>query len=244
MKWIAQDNIANDYFSICKEVVSTNNYRDFKKDSRYNNIVGMSNISQLEYWINIHKNNNAVLFNIESIRKNDISEPSEIIKTELGMISPSTMRYINTSLEILKYLEISGCNDVLEIGIGYGGLAYILNHFIDIRIFKFVDLDFVKDLADSYLRRIGFDKHVKDHDGKSDLLISEFCFSEFDDTYMERMYDLYFTKTSKFYLVMNLHDMSRKQYWKNKLSELFDVTEYSENPITQWPNYIWCGIRK
>ena len=243
MKWIAPDAIANDYFSICNEVIHSNDFGMFKRDTRYNNIVGMSTHQQLIYWIDLYRNDLDVNKNLNSIKKNDISMPPGMTNTDFGFISPSTMRYVNTSKEIMKYLGPFENIDVLEIGVGYGGLAYVLSHFIEMNTYKSVDLDFVQKLADIYLKNLGFSKHTPHHDGISDLLISEFCFSEFDDGYMNSLFESYFTKTKNFYLVMNLHDSYRKNYWKDKLSELFTVVEYQENPTTQWPNYVWCGTK-
>lgn len=239
--WLAEKSISDDYFNFVSECVNNKNISNFKSDYRYNRIVGMSNKSQFVVWDDFFKD--ISIDNIDELKKNDISIAPEIYNSKkFGNISSSTLRYIYTAYDIkTKFKKL---NSVVEIGIGYGGLCYILSNFIDIKEYKFVDVDIVKEFASLYLDSLDIKNYKIDHDGISDLLISEFCFSEFDDDMMKKFYDDYITKTNSIYLVMNLHDETRKQYWKTLLSNDFDLKEIDEFPKTQWPNYVWFGNRK
>lgn len=241
MKWEADKTISERYFDFVTNCVETKNTTSFKQSSDYNNIVGMSNKQQFDVWDEFFKENK--ISDIEYYKRNDISRPSEMyLSNNFEEISPSTMRYLYTAYDISNTFK--NIKDVLEIGIGYGGLCYILSKMLNVNKYKLVDVDVVKQFADMYLNNLHNKTHMTEHDGVSDLLISEFCFSEFDDEYMENFYQTYFTKTKNIYLVMNLHDINRKQFWKDRIEQDFNLVEKDEFPKTQWPNYVWYGSRR
>lgn len=239
--WLADRLISDDYFNFVNECVEKKNISNFKTDQRYNRIVGMSNKSQFDVWDEFFKD--IMLNNIEECKRNDISITPEIyMSNKFGNISSSTLRYMYTSYDITN--KFTNIKSVLEIGIGYGGLCYILSQFMNLVEYKLVDVEIVKKFAGLYLDSLNIDNYKINHDGESDLLISEFCFSEFSDDMMMEFYNKYISKTKNIYLVMNLHDEHRKLYWKNILSNKFNLFEIDEFPKTQWTNYIWYGSIK
>jgi hypothetical protein len=69
MTWIAeQHNTSELYFDCVRETIKTKDFGNMKKDSRYCNVVGMSNESQVRFWEELYKNNETLLTNLDKIK--------------------------------------------------------------------------------------------------------------------------------------------------------------------------------
>jgi hypothetical protein len=119
-----------------------------------------------------------------------------------------------------------------------------MNKYFNIKSYTLIDLPNVQSLADKYLSRLNINTQTKIVPDEIDLFVSEFCLSEFDDVGIYNFYEQYILKSKRIYLVMNLHELDRKDKFVDTVSNDFDISIADEYPKTHWPNYIIKGTRK
>ena len=246
--WLANENWSTNYFSIVDQAIENEEiFSTFKSNKSYNGIVGMSFPWQADIWIDyIKKNKPAVLENIKKYSLNDtLGGPENLMYiTDDILISPNTLRYINTAIDIENFFRFDKKINVCELGVGYGGLSYIMNCHFDIGSYCLVDTPNVQKLSQKYLTLLGIKTATTDFKKEVDLFVSEFCLSEFDDLEMYRFYEEYIINSKHIYLTMNLHEEDRKEKFLNRLGQDFNFELSEEFPKTQWPNYIVRGSKK
>lgn len=241
--WNADPSLQVKYIECCKECLSIEGvFSNFKRDTRYNNIVGMSYDylgHQLDKYLSQDK---TLLAKADIFRKNDSLGSPEVFNFEnFGIMSPRTLHHISGVKELKERVGELNNKNILEVGVGFGGLAYIINCFWQLNSYTLIDLPEPTKLAKKCLYKLGVNNILTEPPEVVDLAISEFCFSEFDDNQMMEIYVKYFKGAKSLYLLMNLHDETRKNYWKNIISTDFQLTEYEEFPKSHWPNYVWIG---
>ena len=296
--WTAPASATLTYSHVINQcLVSEEVFDGFKRNSVYNSIVGMASDWQAEVWYNNIKENFPSIFNrLEEFKHNDtVGDPEVWDSKESGLISSSTLRYLHTVCDIKTHFGSMNDKNVVEIGVGYGGLCYMLHTYYKLRNYHLVDLDNAILLVRKYLKRLGMHKsisfetehihpdmpadctlHTKIHGNNEDLLlhkkngfaptsdevagrggigtgdygveydlaISEFCLSEMDDDGIDEYYNKYLVASKQIYLMMNLHDETRKKKCINKIEKDFDIEILDEFPVTDWPNYIIVGNKK
>ena len=102
---------------------------------------------------------------------------------EIGRVSPTTLRYIATALDIGDEFSLTGDEFVAEVGVGYGGQASVINRIFGNKKYCAFDLPQVLDLSSRYIFETNplFRFEIGDlanQTGKFDLLISNYAFSE------------------------------------------------------------------
>ena len=132
--WNVPDINAINYFSFVDEILTNDDlFATFKENPNYNAIVGMSCETEGEWFANNLKDDNSINLKIEEFKKNDsIGEPAVFDSKEYGFISPNTLRYLNSLQNIQKYIGSLHKKNIVEVGIGYGGLCYILSTFYNL----------------------------------------------------------------------------------------------------------------
>ena len=243
--WLADSKISSDYNNIVNEaLVNENCFTNFKSDPRYTSIVGMSRIWQAHVWMdNIKKNHSDFYNKIGVFLQNDKYGSPKLWRSDDGvLISPNTLRLINSLIEIESWFGFKETPiRIAELGVGYGGLSFILNSYYNIVSYSLLDLPNVYRLADKYLNLLGINKHNDSFIENTDLFISEWCLSEFDDQDILMFYNKYVLKSKNVYLQMNLHDEERKSRFLNMISVDFDIEVKNEYPKTEWDNYVIFG---
>lgn len=245
--WLAPDYIAKNYSSSVDEAINNEySFLNFKSNPSYNSIVGMSLHWQGEFWYEYIKTNRKdILENLRKYSLNDSIGNPILLKTEEGIsISPNTLRYINTAIEIEDFFKFDKKINVSELGVGYGGLCYVMNCHFDISNYGLIDLPNVQDLTLKYLDRLNTKNVQKGFIEDNDLFISEFCLSEFDDKEIYEFYEKYVINSKNIYLHMNLHEEDRKNRFLDRLKSDFNFEIFDEFPKTQWPNYVIKGSIK
>lgn len=135
----------------------------------------------------------------ELVHMNDkLGKPIKSEYDYFGSISPTNLRYIYHSFTILNYMKKLGLETVpiIEIGGGYGGLSYYIHNLsklfnINIETYTIFDLPIVSVLQKKYLQLFNIDINIGYFNNISNLssnsfLISNYAFSELDDTYREK----------------------------------------------------------
>lgn len=244
--WLASNDTQNRYItSVNNAINNDDDFKTFKSNNNYNCIVGMSENWQAPLFLDFIKNNNPLIFNkINDFKINDfIGSPTMWKSPDNYEISPNTLRYIKTLVDLENNFGSLNNFNIIELGVGYGGLACIINSNFEIKNYVLVDLPIVQQLAQKYLSNLNIGSTITKLD-KYDLFISEFCLSEFDDESIYDFYDEFIIKSDRVYLTMNLHNEIRKDRFINKIKEDFNIMIIDEYPKTNWPNYIIIGTKK
>lgn len=187
---------------------------------------------------------------VELNRQNDMfGGPITFNYLGYGRVSPTTLRYISTALEISNHFTVSSKTSVIEIGCGYGGQAAILNRMFGIKEYCCFDLPPVLELVDAYLQGIQSDlaiKHGKLGETKEtwDLAVSNYAFSELSHDLQFKYLSEVLSKCSSGFMIMNsgVTNKTGRSFGKMNLEEireflpLLEVIE--ENPLTGPDNYV------
>ncbi len=275
--WTVETGVFLNYVhAVNKCLISESCFSSFKRDAGYNSIVGMAREWQAEIWFNNIKENFPAIFKrLDDFKHNDsVGEPELWDSKEAGLISPSTLRYLHTLCDIQKHFGLLDNKTVVEIGIGYVGLCYMLHTYYQLENYHLVDLENVVTFARKYLNSLNMNKSISFEcpykpveipdefrietktsnnceevmavkgDSSYDLAISEFCLSEMDDEGIDDYCEKFLFTSENIYLLMNLHDEKRKNRCINKIQEVFDVELLPEFPESEWPNYVVVGKKK
>lgn len=141
---------------------------------------------------------------------NNVGSPQKHSYRSIGRFSPTLLRYLKvfSDLELL-FGPLRGLR-CIEIGIGFGGQAAILNLLGEVEEIQLYDLPPVLDLAEKFLKRAGTSASTLFLDGTNppitrpaDLLISNYAFSELTRavqlTYLENV----IARASRGYITWN-----------------------------------------
>lgn len=126
--------------------------------------------------------------------------------------SPTTIRYIYHSLVILNYYKNTSCENIVEVGCGYGGLCLAINFFsqilyIKIKEYNLIDLPepckLIKGYLDLHKDNIHTDIkiHLSETYGENIttpnlFFISNYCYTEIDKEYNKMYSEKILSKTS------------------------------------------------
>jgi len=249
-QWDVNRIIVNHYSDIVDDAINNEStFKNFKRNSKYNSIVGMCNELQAKKWLErAEKEFPQIIESIDTFKKNDtIGNPGLWDSKKYGMISSDTMHRINTLCDIEKYFGGLNNKNVVEIGVGYGGLCFVLSSFYDIKSYELVDLDNVVALSKKYLTAL----NVEANSGETedfDLTISEFCIAELDNKGISDYYQRYIQKSKSIYLMMNPvpHKWPEKRLsdFHDILTEDFEIEIHEEFPKMVDFNYLIIGHKK
>lgn len=245
MSWNAPKDTAERYYAIVDKILTDEGaFSKFKSLDDYNSIVGMSLPYQAPLFMERIKKCPSILEKMDDFKKNDIYGNPTIIDIEGHKISPNTLRHMATIADIEKYIGNIDNMSVSELGVGYGGLAYVLNTYYKPSSYHLIDLPQVQQLASKYLDKLEVKVSIDTPPESVDLFISEFCLSEFYDEQLYKFYNQYVKNAKNVYLMMNLIDETRKQKFIDTMNEDFNLRIIPETHGTNYPCYIIIGKKE
>ena len=188
---------------------------------------------------------------IEGNKANDLfGNPYEYQYPGVGRVSPTTLRYISTAIDIFETIRLNKESVVAEIGVGYGGQAAILERMYGIRNYSAFDLPSVIQLSNVYLNNVnsklkftssGFSS---DKNTTWDVVISNYAFSELHRDLQLSYIEHVIAKSKSGYMIMNSGRSNITGRSEGKLS-LNEIRNYIPNlqvkeevPLTGPDNYI------
>lgn len=257
--WVVSQTSINNYVQSCKDFVENDElFRNFKQDPRYTPI--LEHLSRYEsdmYISEIEENESKDLLTesiLKSVKENDIyGNPTIFNYDKYGDISPTTLRYIKNSLDILNYFgKESEYDNILEIGGGYGGLCKVFSSFIKFKNYHLVDLSEVSSLSKKYLNK--FDDisskitYINTENvpsiGELDLVISNYSFSECSEEYQKLYYENFIKNSKKFYMVYNNfeNNLNLDQFINLAFDDFTIYVEYETRKTHT--NHILYGTKK
>lgn len=243
-QWIINKDIEKNYLQCCLDCVNDEKvFKNFKQDERYLNILEHVSYDNSICLINEIGNIENIITKdiLDKIKENDsIGNPSKYFYDFFGEISPSTIRYIKNSVDIVK--NFTNVNNIVEIGGGYGGLCKTLYSIITPRCYTIIDLYEPLLLAIKYLKCFNIDIKTKssneefDFSENIDLVISNYAFSELNKPLQEKYINEVLLKSNNFYVIYNnIHsqgmsfnefEANMKQHFKLQVFE-----DYEKNKI-------------
>lgn len=188
---------------------------------------------------------------IEKNKANDLfGNPYEYQYPGVGRVSPTTLRYISTAIDIFEIIRLNKESVVAEIGVGYGGQAAILERMYGIRNYSAFDLPSVIQLSNVYLNSVNskfkFTSSGLSSDKNTtwDVVISNYAFSELHRDLQLSYIEHVITKSKSGYMIMNSGRSNITGRSEGKLS-LNEIRNYIPNlqvkeevPLTGPDNYI------
>lgn len=175
------------YPSFCLAAATDNNlYKNFRRTPIYVNV-----LEHVSYEIGreclriITKEYPHLMSLMDSFKKNDaIGNPNTGYYSEVGVIAPTTLRYIKIAGDIQKQFGNLDNATVIEIGGGFGGQCKILSDMYKFKRYIIVDLPGPLALTKRFLQ----EQNVQNVEfvcpdqisqiGTSDLVISNYAYSE------------------------------------------------------------------
>lgn len=230
---------------------SYKNFMKFKKDQRYQAILEHVTESQGQKYLDIIKRDNPNFLRIESLKKNDLIGGGSLFEyDEVGLIGPTTLRYIKVASDLKKIFGADLSGRIAEIGVGYGGQLLVSDNYFKFEQYDLFDLPPVLNLVERYL-----ESHVLNCAYQTltlnqcngqidyDLVISNYAFSELPSN-LQRMYiKKILSKSKRGYLTMN-SGVSNSAFQDDKLtieelkSLLPNIKIIPEDPVTHINNYV------
>ncbi|QWD89140.1 putative sugar O-methyltransferase [Polynucleobacter sp. MWH-CaK5] len=238
-------------YAVQRAVKSYKYFSTFKQDPDYQAILEHVSKKQGEdYLDSVRKDNPCLINRINDFKKNDlVGGPTLHQYPEVGLISPTTLRYTKVASDLLKFFGDSVGDKVVEIGAGYGGQALINDMTFKIKEYEFLDLPPVLNLVSKYLEshilNCGYKLSTlnqKTGEDSYDLVISNYAFSELPTHLQIKYIDKVINQCRRGYMTMNSGMGNAHQISKLSLDELrkrlpnFEI--FPEYPLTAPDNYI------
>ena len=231
---------------------------NFRRKYDYREILEHVSFSLGKQYLDLIKHSMPNSYNqllLENLRNDSFGNPYRYKYSEKLCISPTTLRYIYTAIDIERTIGLGRNESVVEIGVGYGGQAAVLESLYRVSNYDAFDLPEVISLANVYLKkinsRIRFDSRDihRAQDKVWDIVISNYAFSELNKDLQIRYLDSILSKTSRGYMIMNSGRLNVSGRSTSKLS-VNEIAEFlptirikEENPLTGPDNYvIYWGV--
>jgi hypothetical protein len=195
---------------------------------------------KLEYGHFFHENNKLLL---ELCKKNDAVGKAKLQDFHaIGKISPTNLRYIYHAVKILEYLKQLGKRkpQIIEIGGGYGGLAYWLHAlsgpmYVNIESYAIFDLPPVAQLQKAFCLAMGIKidtpslETFRPPEDVPYFLVSNFAFSELDVSLQERYNQIVFPYVEHGFMLWNITPFETHKVSKLKTEQIIIEHELPKN---------------
>ncbi len=146
---------------------------------------------------------------LESFRQLDsVGSPFLTDYQDLGLFSPSALRYIFHADQINKRFSLPENPKIVEIGAGFGGQSYIFQQIITCKNYYIYDLPEVEGLIERVLAKLNTNATCLPVDAELpeeeyDLVISNYAYSECDKEMQLSYFDRVIKKAKRGYVVYN-----------------------------------------
>jgi hypothetical protein len=240
MSWEILNDIQS-YLSLCNHASKDERvFSRFKQEPAYRQILEhVSYETGLEYIEKLKCPIENVLLKIDEFKENDFyGQPDLFEYGELGKLSPTTIRYIKNSYDILNYFKDIEIKNIVEIGGGYGGLCKVISSVIDYDNYVMFDLLEVNRLIEKYISKFpkirdkvqAFTLDQLEEIDNIDLLISNYAFSELSKDLQIEYYEKVICKTDNFYITFNPISKNNLQFdeFLELFSSKFNIDYYCE----------------
>lgn len=227
-------------------------FNNFRRNPVYNEVLEHVSEKQGREYLKLISNDLDILGAINDFKLNDdYGNPRVYEYSGIGMISPTTLRYIKVLVDLKKHFGTLDDLNICEIGAGYGGQCRIINGYHRPAIYCLVDIQPALALAQRFLDNFILHSMLmcktmnKLEDRNYDLILSNYAFTELprviQDVYLSKV----ILKSKKGYITYN--EITPSIFNSYKAIELVEMIPGSkiikEEPLTHPKNCIilWGG---
>ena len=236
----AQDTTTYTYADICMEAVEDDEvFARFKQDSRYTAVLEHVSPEHGQKYFNGIMQYELTDELIQAFKENDKYGGASLVEygEPFGYVSPSTLRYIQNTLDIARFVGEGEINKIVEIGGGYGGLCKTISCLCDFDQYHIYDLEAASKLQEKYLSNFdvkdkAFFHSIPEKIEDVDLVISNYAYSELNLELQDLYYDNVIKNSKRVYMILNRGEVSRQVLLK-RAEEDFEVTV--EKVLDFWP---------
>jgi hypothetical protein len=173
-------------------------FNEFRRDPVYNQILEHVSREQGGDYLRFISGDAEILAAMKEFKRNDdYGNPRMYEYPDVGMVSPSTLRYVKVLSDIRSLFETADNLRICEIGVGYGGQCRIINAFFRPATYCLVDIQPALALANRYLGHyivhsaLTFKTMNELERERFDLVISNYAVSELprpiQDVYLSKV---------------------------------------------------------
>jgi hypothetical protein len=134
---------------------ASNDYRafnSFRKNRIYNQILEHVPEEQGKAYLELISGHAAILDSMDLFKSNDdYGGPRMYHYPKVGLISPSTLRYVKVLCDLKMHFQTLDGLSICEIGVGYGGQCRVINAYFRPRAYTLIDIQPALALAQRYL---------------------------------------------------------------------------------------------
>lgn len=196
---------SSSYLSIVSQAINDESvFQKFKSNKEYREI--LEHVSRRFGRLYLERINGYTKLSQKEINfvRADYCSPQRFTYPKLGRISPTSLRYIKISRDIVRLFGPTSNFHITEIGIGYGGQAASLYESSGFESYEFVDLPQVKNLGVKYLEKFYPAAASKISSNQEiDLLISNYAFSELNRDAQIEYLNRYVLRSTRGYMIIN-----------------------------------------
>ena len=251
--WTYAETVEEAYKEACRKAVANPEYfRTFKRQAAYRSVLEHVDFDLGIKYLNIIRAKYPhLLIDFEQFRENDdvgspITHPFNINGKTI-QVSPTTIRYVKVLGDLEANFDLDKVTQIIEIGGGYGGQAFVLNRVYPHIRYRIYDLPEVADLINEYVDQIEGTVYTKNggnpftltvafpwaelNDDSCDLAISNYAFSELSGL-AQSLYK------------ENVLDNAARQYLTINHAVILDQDEYEVVPDTPLTDIWLKGVEE
>ena len=188
----------------------------------------------------------------EEVKKNDTFGSPDLYEYPCGKISPTTLRYVKNTCDIVRKFGTS-FDSIVEIGGGYGGLCKVMSSFVKFDQYLLLDLEECNLLSRKYLSHFDLPtlsyraEEIQDIDKNFDLLISNYALSECDRETQMMYIEKFVKKSNNFYIMHNNFHADNGNMSYNEfidiMADTHNIEYYGEHGIDENPKVMFGVIK-
>lgn len=223
-------------------------FANFRKNSVYQQILEHVSQQQGQLYLDEIKKHHADLLNkLSTFKLNDEwGNPDVYDYPEIGIISPTTLRYIKVLGDLKKAFHQLDNLHICEIGVGYGGQCRIINSIFKPSQYTLVDIKPALMLAQRYLdnyvlhSEMSYKTMNELSPKKYDLVISNYAFTELHRSIQDAYLHKIILNSERGYITYNdINPASFQSYKKEELLKIIPKSRIlDEIPLTHPNNCI------
>jgi hypothetical protein len=200
-----------DYTSFCAlAAANAAAFASFKREPVYREVLEHVTCAQgAAYLERVLEQSPELVPLFDRFRENDrLGSPHTCAYGEHGRFSPTTLRYVKVLSDLLLLFGPLDGLRIVEVGGGYGGQCFVIRSAAEPASYTLVDLDESRALQETYLARLGvhgvrFLPPGERDGGGSDLVISNYAFSELRRDVQERYLEQVLRPSARGYVTCN-----------------------------------------
>jgi len=252
MSWTLQDSAVTPYLNACRAAAQGSDFfRGFKTNPAYTHV--LEHVSREEGQQYLDEIDIDYEDKLDEIKENDrYGTPMTCSYDGIGFISPTTLRYLKNTSDIVNKFGTS-FDSIVEIGGGYGGLCKVMSSFVKFEQYLLLDLEECNMLSRKYLSLFDLPtmsyqaEEIVDVENNFDLLISNYALSECNRETQMMYIERFVKKSDKFYLMHNdFHadngNMGHKEFIEI-MSDTHDIEYYGEHGVETNPKVMFGVIK-